>query len=95
MFKEQIEAVMAQRGVTKSELARRLGTKRQYINSMLKNKSFEKIQILADAIGCDAAELFQRPAEINGYIEYGGKIYRIKNMKDFKEISNLINNTNE
>ena len=89
---------MADRGITKRELAKRLGILPQNVNGYIATDNLSKLQKVADAIGCDISDFLsplpqQDMAEINGYIEYNGEIHKIQTMDDFNKLYNKINNT--
>ena len=61
----QIKETLKQRGLTQNELAERLGINRVSLSRLLSDKNdmrVSTIKKIADAIGCDVAELFS-PAE--------------------------------
>lgn len=93
-MKERIEQVMTERGVTKRELARRLGILPQNVNVTIATENLSKMKQIAEAIGCDVTDFLAEPQpiqEINGYIEYEGEIYKIKSINDFNDLYNRIN----
>lgn len=91
-MKEKIEQIMTERGVTKRELARRLGILPQNVNVFITTDNLSKLQKVADVIGCDVADFISKPLqeEINGYIEFNGVVYRIKTLDDFNSVATII-----
>lgn len=94
-MRERIEKIMEDKGVNKRELARRLGILPQNVNVALSSENLSKLKQIADAIGCDVSDFFDKPQQpivINGYIEYAGEIYRIKTINDYNDLYYRINN---
>lgn len=84
-MKKRIEQVMAEKGVTKRELASRLGILPQNVNVTISTDNLSKLKQIADAIGCDVTEFLgqtNRPI-INGFLEFQGEIFAIKDLRDF------------
>lgn len=93
MIKDRIEKIMFTKNMSKAELARRLHIRPQNVNVLLGSVNIKKLQQIANAIGCNMTEFLEEEniSEINGYIEFGGEIFRIKNMNDFFEITKKVN----
>ena len=64
---ERIEQVMDQRGINKSELARRMNKHNQQVNRLIDNPKWETIESVASAIGIAPWELFTQEIEAAGY----------------------------
>lgn len=98
MVRKRIEEVMQEKGVTKAEFARRWGCLPQNVNSLLDTDNLKKLMKIAEIIKCDVADFLTtnekepQPA-INGFIEYNGEVYKIKNMSDFNQLTVLLKKT--
>lgn len=57
-IKSHIEARIREAGMTKKELAERMGAHAGSLNSMLEAPSWPTLQRVAKALGCDVPELF-------------------------------------
>lgn len=88
-MKDRIEQIMIQKGVSKRELAHKLGILPQNVNVTIATENLSKLRQIADAIGCDVSDFLTDKLQntINGYIEYNGEIYRIKNIDDFNKLA--------
>ena len=64
---ERIEQVLSQRGLNKSELARRMNKHNQQVNRLIDNPKWETIEAVASAIGIAPWELFTQEIEAAGY----------------------------
>lgn len=64
---ERIEQVLDQRGINKSELARRMNKHNQQVNRLIDNPKWETIEAVANAIGIAPWELFTQEIEAAGY----------------------------
>ena len=64
---ERIEQVLDQRGINKSELARRMNKHNQQVNRLIDNPKWETIEAVASAIGIAPWELFTQEIEAAGY----------------------------
>lgn len=71
-----IKQAIKTRGLEVREVATRMGISptglSQHING---NPSVETLQRIADAIGCDIAELFDRSSDFIAFIRKGGQTY--------------------
>lgn len=54
----RIDALLKERGMTKVELARRIGTSKENLNGKLKSPSYPTLSEIADALEVDMWELF-------------------------------------
>lgn len=95
MIRERIEEIMSEKGISKAEFARQLGIKPQNVNTLLDTDNLKKLKKIAEVIGSDVADFLEnKPQEpqhlINGYIEFNGEIYRIKDVEDIKNLMTII-----
>ena len=93
MIKLQIERILQEKRITKSAFANMLGIKKQNVNGVLETRNLDKIQEIAEVLGVDYLELIverkeeQKPT-INGFVELGGRVYKVTCRED---LVNLIN----
>ena len=97
MVRKRIEEVMQEKGVTKTEFARRWGCLPQNVNSLLETDNLKKLTKIAEVIGCDVTDFItakekEPQPSIYGYIEYNGVVYTIKNMSDYNKLQTIIEN---
>ena len=82
--------LLKQAGLTKTELAVKLGVKPQNVNKLLATNNIHTLTKMAEIFGVSLQYLLYGPsaidAELNGFIEYGSKIYRIKNKSDLESL---------
>lgn len=60
-----IESLLQERGLKKSELAKMMGVNRQNINSLLNNPTLTTIEKIANALGVETWELFKSKEDVN------------------------------
>lgn len=60
-----IEALLQERGLKKSELAKMMDVNRQNINSLLNNPTLTTIEKIANALGVETWELFKSKEDMN------------------------------
>ena len=82
--------LLKQAGLTKTELAVKLGVKPQNVNKLLATNNIHTLARMAEILGVSLHYLLYGPssidAELNGFVEYDGKIYRIKNKSDLESL---------
>lgn len=82
--------LLKQAGLTKTELAVKLGVKPQNVNKLLATNNVHTLTKMGEILGVSLQYLLDGPlvidAELNGFVEYGGKIYRIKNKSDLESM---------
>ncbi len=95
MLRERIEKVMQEKGITKAEFARRWGCLPQNVNNLLNTDNLKKLTKIAEMIGCNVTDFItvnekEPQSSINGYIEYNGVVYTIKNMSDYNKLQTIV-----
>lgn len=63
----RIEELINRHGLSKSELARRMGKYNQQINRLITNPKWETVEAVASALGCPVWHLFLEDIEAAGY----------------------------
>lgn len=86
--------LLKQAGLTKTELAVKLCVKPQNVNKLLATNNVHTLTKMAEILGVSLQYLLYGPsaidAELNGFVEYGGKIYRIKRKEDIETLLSMI-----
>lgn len=70
----RIEALLKERGLTKTALSEMLGVKKQNLNGLMKNPTLETIKKFADVLGVPIWQLFTSPDEVAK--EINGNIFK-------------------
>ena len=99
MIKLQIERILHEKRIKKTEFAEMLGIAKQNVNALLETRNIDKIKEIAGKLEVDYIDLLVEKKDdttpiINGYIEYDNQIYAIKSTEDFNNLVNIINNDN-
>lgn len=95
MIKLQIEKILLEKGISKSEFANMMGIKKQNVNSLLNTNNINKLEEIAQVLDVDITELWETNNKvddnINGFIEHNGTVYSIKNREDLDYFLNSVN----
>lgn len=95
MINIQIEKILHEKGISKSEFANMMGIKKQNVNSLLNTNNINKLEEIAQALDVDITELWEANNKvndnINGFIEHNGIVYSIKNREDLDNFLKSIN----
>ena len=62
---DNIEALLKERGLTKSAFSDLLGIKKQNLNGLMKNPTLETLKRFASVLGVDTWQLFTSPEEVS------------------------------
>lgn len=84
-----IKQLLKQRGMTFQQLADQLGIHRVNLSSSLAgNPTISRLEEIAKILDVEVADLFSKSnkAEINGYLEYQGVVYKIGSIVDIEGI---------
>lgn len=65
MIMDNIEALLKERGLTKSAFSDLLGIKKQNLNGLMKNPTLETLKRFASVLGVDTWQLFVSPEEVS------------------------------
>lgn len=95
MIKLQIERILHEKRIKKTEFADMLGIAKQNVNTLLETRNLDKIQEIANVLGVDYLELITEKEDapkltINGFVEYNEKIYKIASREDLENLLNTI-----
>ena len=81
-----IKQAIKTRGLEVREIAARMGISptglSQHING---NPSVDTLQRIADAIGCDISELFDRSADFIAFVRKGGQTYTFESEESLRK----------
>lgn len=92
--KLRIREILRKRGISVKDFAKELGIERQNVYSVFKNPSWLRLRQCSEILNMPIPELFEKDnLEINGFIEYKGTIYQIKDMQSFQNLINVVNST--
>ena len=90
MITLRIEEILRERGITKTQFADMMGVAKQNVNLLLNTNNTQKMEKIAEVLGVKFTDLFvvndQPQDELNGFVEYKGEVYRIKNKADLENI---------
>lgn len=65
MNMDNIEALLKERGLTKTAFSELLGVKKQNLNGLMKNPTLETIKKFASVLGVETWQLFASSEEVN------------------------------
>ncbi len=92
---ENVNAILKEKGLTKQQLAKKLGTSRENLYRILNgNPTLDNLTKVANALDIPLWQLFSGSGNgINGFVEYQGVIHRIQTEKDLEKLLSLIKST--
>ena len=81
-----IQSALDRLGVSRRELARRLGVSPASVNSYISgNPTAERIEAIAKALGVSISTLFQEDSHVSGFVKIGGTIHELRGVGDLEE----------
>lgn len=90
-YSERITELMRIKGITKTELAEKVGIKKQNVNILLDTSNIEKLIGIAKALGVSLNDIVGEAApEVKGCIVYQGIVHTINSKQDIEDILNII-----
>jgi len=92
-----VKRIMKQKGVTFEQLAAKMGQTKGTLSASIGkdgNPTLKKLETIAQHLDCSVGDFFNDEQAINGFIEYGGTIYRIRSVEDLKHLLEVVQ-TNE
>lgn len=88
-----IKRIMKQKGVTFEALAAMMGQTKGTLSASIGkdgNPTLKKLETIAGHLDCSVADFFADEKVINGFVEFGGTVYRIKSVKDLQNLLDII-----
>lgn len=70
---DNIEALLKEKGLTKTAFSDLLGIKKQNLNGLMKNPTLETIKKFASVLGVETWQLFASPSEVQKETDEGYK----------------------
>lgn len=87
-----VKAVIKERGLTLTEVAARMGISRVTLTQNLQRNPTQKtLMRIADAIGCNVADLYKESPNktgVIGFVEINKEIHKVESLEDLKELVN-------
>jgi transcriptional regulator with XRE-family HTH domain len=87
----RVKELLKGRGLKMKEFAEQIGVAPETLTRALNNNpQYSTLKQIADGLGVEVRDLFvtsSKEAEIDGYIEFQGIIYRIKTRDDFNTLA--------
>jgi transcriptional regulator with XRE-family HTH domain len=94
----RIKELLKEQGVTAKHLADKIGISENGLSLIISGKRqprFELLNSIAIELDVPFWQLFSEPTDsFNGYVEYKGKIHKIKSKQDIENLLNESNNYN-
>ena len=92
-----VKRIMKQKGITFETLAAKMGQTKGTLSASIGkdgNLTLKKLETIAQHLDCSVADFFAEDNAINGFVEYGGTVYRIRSVEDLKHLLEVVQ-TNE
>lgn len=92
----QVKNICKQQGITLKQLAERMDVSPEVVTRMLSakgNPTLSTLENIAKALGIEVYELFDNfdaDKRVHGFLDVGGKTYRINNLNDLQTVYNKI-----
>lgn len=92
----RIKEILRERGISVVEFADKLGIERQNVYNVFTKPTWQRLEQCSEILNMPISEFFEKDdSEINGYLEYRGAIYRIKDLQSFQNLADIISNNNK
>ncbi len=88
-----IKRIMKEKGITFEMLAEKMGKTKGTLSSSIGkdgNPTLKTLTEIAKHLDCNVGDFFIDNKAINGFIEYDGKVYRIKSVQDIRNLLDLL-----
>lgn len=88
-----VKRIMREKGITFETLAAKMGQTKGTLSASIGkdgNPTLKKLKTIAQHLDCSVADFFAEENAINGFVEYGGTVYRIRSIEDLKNLLALI-----
>ena len=90
-----VKRIMKQKGITFETLAAKMGQTKGTLSASIGkdgNQTLKKLETIAQHLDCSVADFFAEDNAINGFVEYGGTVYRIRSVEDLKHLLEVVQN---
>ena len=89
----RIKEILIERGISITQFAEMLGIERPNVYNVFTKPTWQRLQQSSEILNMPISDFFVKDdTDINGYIEYKGKVYTIKDLKSFQHLSEIISN---
>ena len=88
-----VKRIMKQKGITFETLAAKMGQTKGTLSASIGkdgNPTLKKLETISQHLDCSVADFFAEDNAINGFVEYGGTVYRIRSVKDLKHLLEVV-----
>lgn len=88
-----VKRIMKQKGITFETLAAKMGQTKGTLSASIGkdgNPTLKKLETIAKHLDCSVADFFAEDNAINGFVEYGGTVYRIRSVEDLKHLLEVV-----
>lgn len=90
----RVKEILEERGLLMKDFADQIGITRETLTRALKgNPQYSTLKAIADGLDVPITDLFKQnevKSDINGYVEYQGKVYIIKSVEDLNKLTETI-----
>ena len=90
----RVKEILEERGLLMKDFADQIGITRETLTRALKgNPQYSTLKAIAEGLDVPITDLFKQneaKSNINGYVEYQGKVYIIKSLEDLNKLTETI-----
>lgn len=90
----RVKEILEERGLLMKDFADQIGITRETLTRALKgNPQYSTLKAIAEGLDVPITDLFKQSevkSDINGYVEYQGKVYIIKSLEDLNKLTETI-----
>jgi transcriptional regulator with XRE-family HTH domain len=90
----RVKEILEERGLLMKDFADQIGITRETLTRALKgNPQYSTLKAIAEGLDVPITDLFKQNevrSDINGYVEYQGKVYIIKSLEDLNKLTETI-----
>lgn len=89
--KLRIKEILNERGISVTLFAEMMAIERPNVYNIFTKPTWQRLEQTATILNVSITDLFEKDdSEINGYVEYKGKIYRIKDLRSFSNLTKTV-----
>lgn len=90
--KLRIKEILNERGISVTQFAEMLGIERPNVYNIFTKPTWQRLEQCSEILNMPIVDFFEKDeSEIHGYIEYSGKVYKIKDIDSFNKLHSVIN----